>query len=124
MGETTNTKENGFEKHIVDYLNNSNGYIKRENSHYNSNNCLDETLLFKFLEQTQPKAVEKLKRYHKDLFRQKIIKRLNDQIKQKGVIDVLRKGIVDGFTDTKIQLFYDKPVSAYNAEALQKYQAN
>ncbi len=124
MGETTNTKENGFEKHIVDYLVNCNGYIKRDNNHYNSNNCLDEDLLFEFLDKTQPQAVEKLKRYHKDLFRQKIIKRLNDQIKQKGVIELLRKGMVDGFTDTKIHLFYDKPVSAHNAEALKKYQAN
>lgn len=124
MGETTNTKENGFEKHIVDYLVESNGYIERNNNHYNSDNCLDEDLLFEFLDETQPRAVEKLKRYHKDLYRQKIIKRLNDQIKQKGVIEVLRKGIVDGFTDTKIHLFYDKPVSAYNAETKRKYQAN
>lgn len=120
----TNTKEDGFEKHIVDYLVNSNNYIERANSHYNNVNCIDEDLLFKFLETTQPKAVEKLKRYHKDLYQQKITKRLNDQIKQKGVIEVLRKGIVDGFTDTKLRLFYDKPVSGYNQKANALYQAN
>ena len=124
MSKTTNTKENGFEKHIVDYLVNSNNYIERANTHYDNINCIDEDLLFQFLDATQPKAVEKLKRYHKDLYQQKIVKRINDQIKQKGVIEVLRKGIVDGFTGTKLQLFYDKPVSAYNQKANDLYQAN
>lgn len=124
MSKTTNTKENGFEKHIVDYLVANNNYVERANTNYDNINCIDEDLLFQFLEATQPKAVEKLKRYHKDLYKQKIVKRLNDQIKQKGVIVVLRKGIVDGFTDTKLRLFYDKPVSAYNKKANDLYQAN
>ena len=37
---------------------------------------------------------------------------------------MLRKGFTDGFTDTKLELFYDKPVSAYNATATALYQAN
>ncbi len=81
-------------------------------------------MLFQFLEETQPKAIEKLKRYHKDLYQQKIVKRINDQIKQKGIIEVLRKGVTDGFTDTKIKLFYDKPVSAYNVKNNELYRAN
>jgi len=124
MNKTTNTKENGFEKHIVDYLVDSNKYVERENTDYDNINCVDEDLLFQFLEDTQSKALEKLKRYHKDLYKQKIVKRLNDQIKQKGVIEVLRKGIVDGFTDTKLRLLYDKPVSHYNTEANDQYKAN
>jgi len=124
MSKTTNTKENGFEKHIVDYLVDGNNYVERANTHYDNINCIDEDLLFQFLEKTQTKALDKLKRYHKDLYKQKIVKRLNDQIKQKGVIEVLRKGIVDGFTDTKLRLFYDKPVSAYNQKANDLYQAN
>lgn len=31
MSKTTNTKEKGFEKHIVDYLVNINGSVQREN---------------------------------------------------------------------------------------------
>ncbi|WP_300024342.1 type I restriction endonuclease [uncultured Maribacter sp.] len=124
MSKTTNTKENGFEKHIVDYLVDSNKFVERENTNYDNINCIDEDLLFQFLEETQPKALDKLKRYHKDLYKQKIVKRLNDQIKQKGIIEVLRKGIVDGFTDTKLRLFYDKPVSHYNQKANDLYLAN
>ncbi len=124
MNKTTNTKENGFEKHIVDYLVDSNKYVQRENTNYDNVNCIDEDLLFQFLEETQAKSLDKLKRYHQDLYKQKIVKRLNDQIKQKGVIEVMRKGIVDGFTDTKLRLFYDKPVSHYNQKSNDLYQAN
>ena len=124
MSKTTNTKENGFEKHIVDHLVNTNGYVLRTSQDYDNVNCVDSELLFQFLEASQPKAVEKLKRYHKDLYQQKVLKRINDQIKLKGVIEVLRKGVTDGFTDTKIRLFYDKPVSAYNKSANELYQAN
>ncbi|UBZ08950.1 DEAD/DEAH box helicase family protein [Leeuwenhoekiella palythoae] len=124
MSKSTNTKENGFEAHITAYLVDSNKYVERPNTAYDNINCIDPDVLFAFLEITQPKAVDKLKRYHKDLYRQKITKRLNDQIKQKGVIEVLRKGIVDGFTDTKLRLLYDKPVSTYNLKALTLYEKN
>lgn len=121
---TTDTIEKGLETHIAKYLVNENGYLLRENTAYDNVACLDSVLLFEFLEATQPKSVAKLKTYHKDLYEQKIIKRINDQIQAKGVIEVLRKGITDGFTDTKLHLFYDKPVSNYNASANALYQAN
>lgn len=120
----TDTTEKGLEVHIADFLQYENGYSLRDNSVYNNSNCLDEELMFQFLEATQSKALNKLKNYHKDIYKQKIIKRLNDQIQSKGVIEVLRNGIVDGFTDTKLRLFYDKPVSNYNADANTLYNAN
>ena len=121
---STDTTEKGLEAHISQYLVDENKYLLRENKAYNNITCLDSALLFQFLETTQPKAVAKLKTYHKDLYEQKIIKRLNDQIQAKGIIEVLRKGIVDGFTDTKLHLFYDKPVSSYNTVADTLYKAN
>lgn len=120
----TNTTEKGLENHITEYLVDENNFIQRESKNYNPISCIDEETLFQFLEATQPKAVAKLKQYHKELYQQKIVKRLNDQIQAKGIIEVLRKGIVDGFTDTKLKLFYDKPVSSYNMVANSLYQAN
>lgn len=121
---STDTTEKGLEAHITQYLIEQNKYVLRENKVYDNVNCMDSDLLFEFLEKTQPKAVAKLKQYHKDLYQQKILKRLNDQIQAKGIIEVLRKGITDGFTDTKLQLFYDQPVSNYNVTALKSYEAN
>lgn len=121
---TTDTTEKGLEAHISQYLVEENMYLLRENKAYNNVSCMDSELLFQFFEATQLKAVGKLKTYHKDLYEQKILKRLNDQIQAKGIIEVLRKGITDGFTDTKLHLFYDKPVSAYNTDANALYKAN
>jgi type I restriction enzyme R subunit len=124
MNHSTDTTEKGLEAHIAQYLVEENKYLLRENKVYDNANCIDSELLFQFFEATQPKAVAKIKTYHKELYEQKIIKRLNDQILAKGIIEVLRKGITDGFTDTKLMLFYDKPFSAYNLDANKLYQAN
>lgn len=124
MSKQTDTTEKGLEAHIAQYLVEENNYLLRENKVYDNVSCIDSELLFQFLEATQPKSVAKIKTYHKDLYEQKILKRLNDQIQAKGIIEVLRKGITDGFTDTKLMLFYDKPVSAYNTDANALYQAN
>lgn len=124
MKHSTDTTEKGLEAHIAQYLVEENKYLLRENKAYDNVSCIDKALLFQFLEATQPKAVAKLKTYHKALYEQKIIKRLNDQLQAKGIIEVLRKGITDGFTDTKLMLFYDKPVSTLNAVANAMYEAN
>jgi type I restriction enzyme, R subunit len=124
MTKQTDTTEKGLENHITAYLVKENGFLQRQSSNYNNITCIDEEILFQFFEKTQAKAVAKLKTYHKDLYEQKIIKRINDQIQAKGIIEVLRKGITDGFTDTKLKLFYDKPVSTYNAAANSLFQSN
>ncbi len=124
MSKQTDTSEKGLEAFISEHLELGNGYLLRNNKSYDNVACLDNELLFQFLDATQPNAVAKLKHFHKDLYEQKVIKRINDQIQSKGVIEVLRKGITDGFTDTKINLFYDKPVSTYNIEAGKLYDAN
>lgn len=124
MSKQTDTTEKGLEAHIAQFLVEQNNYLLRENKVYDNVNCIDSELLFQFLEATQPKAVAKLKTFHKDLYKQKIIKRLNDQIQAKGIIEVLRKGITDGFTATKLNLFYDRPVSGYNNTAETLYRAN
>lgn len=46
---TTNTKENGFESLIVDYLVTQNHYEQGANSDYNKEFAIDETRLFRFL---------------------------------------------------------------------------
>ncbi|MBP6558016.1 MAG: type I restriction endonuclease subunit R, partial [Flavobacterium sp.] len=124
MSKQTDTTEKGLEAHIAQFLVVQNNYLLRTNKVYDNVSCIDSELLFQFLEATQPKAVAKIKTYHKDLYEQKILKRLNDQIQAKGIIEVLRKGITDGFTDTKLLLFYDKPVSVNNTEHQSNYENN
>ena len=130
---TTDTSEHGLESHISQYLVDEQSYLLRENSDYDNVNCIDKELLFRFLENTQPKAIAKIRQYHKELWKEKVVslinKRITDQSLVKempigGVINLFRKGIVDGHTNTKLQLFFDKPVSVYNEAALKLYDDN
>ena len=52
----TNTKENGLESRFVE----QNGYEEGTNADYNKEYALDETRLFRFLEETQPTQMDKL----------------------------------------------------------------
>ena len=50
----TNTKESGLETLIVKWLVEHNGYEEGSNADYNKEYAIDETRLFRFLQDTQP----------------------------------------------------------------------
>lgn len=56
----TNTKESGLESLIVKWLVEQNGYEEGTNTDYNKEYAVDETRLFRFLQDTQPKEMDKL----------------------------------------------------------------
>ena len=56
----SNTKENGLEALIVKWLVEHNGYEEGNNSDYNKEYAIDETRLFRFLQETQPSQMDKL----------------------------------------------------------------
>jgi len=129
----TDTTEKGLEAHITQYLCLVNGFEERHFDQYNRTECVDEELLFKFLEDTQPKEVAKLKQSHGSNFRQRILYLINRKIKDEtvvnekclgGIINLLRNEITDGNTGIKLKLFYDKPVSSLNSKDAALYEKN
>lgn len=108
----TDTTEKGLEAHITQHLCLVNAFEERHFGNYNRVDCVDEDLLFSFLQATQEKEVLKLQTIHGSNFRSKVLYRLNNQIKTFGIIEVLRKGITDN--NIKLKLFFDKPVSNLN----------
>lgn len=118
----TDTTEKGLEAHITQHLCLVNAFEERHFSHYNRLDCVDEDLLFTFLQTTQEKEVLKLQTIHGSNFRSKVLYRLNNQIKSFGIIEVLRKGITDN--NIKLKLFFDKPVSNLNEKDLALYNQN
>lgn len=118
----TDISERGFEAFITDYLITHNKYRLRTYDKYNRELCLDLDILFEFLEATQPKKLAVLKRVHGSTYQTKFGKRLFDQIKQHGVIHVLRKGVTDN--DVRLDLLYDKPDSLYNTAEMKKFESN
>jgi type I restriction enzyme R subunit len=98
------------------------GYRKRKPEEYDRSLCLIPKDVLDFIYATQPKEWDKLKRQHGVDVKERFLKRLSSEIKQHGVLDVLRRGIKD--LGCKFQLAYFRPSSGLN-EALEKlYQAN
>jgi type I restriction enzyme R subunit len=118
----TDTSEKGLESFITNHLVSVNGYVQREFTEYDRELCLDLPLLFEFLESTHVDELVRLKRLHGDSYQQKIARRLVDRIKSKGVIEVLRKGIVDN--GVTLKFLYDKPVSDLNPSSHERYTKN
>lgn len=130
---TTDTTEKGLEAHITQYLCLVNGFEERHFCQYNRTDCFDEELLFKFLEETQPKEVAKLKKSHGSNYEQRIKYLINRKIKDEtvvnekclgGVINLLRTEVTDGNTGIKLKLFFDKPVSNLNQKDAELYEKN
>ena len=57
----SNTKENGFETLIVNWLVNENGYEQGTNADYNQEYAIDEERLFRYLQSTQPRDLAELR---------------------------------------------------------------
>lgn len=118
----TQTKEIAFEKLIESYLLDNYKYSKRLPWDYNKEFCIDKELFLKFFEASQPKAFSKLQDQHGELFEQKFLDRLNKEIKARGLLDVIRKGVKD--SGVEVQVAYFKPVSGLNAETQNLYDQN
>jgi len=115
---TSDTSEKGLETIIEKHLVEQNGYIQSYSTDYDRDSCINKKVLFQFLKATQPKAFATIQKRGEDKF----IKRLSAQIKQKGIIEILRKGIKD--LDLQVQLYYKRPTSNLNAAAHKNYNAN
>jgi len=114
-------REIGFEEYVEDRLIKS-GYIKGNPDDYNKEFAIDTKLLFEFFEDTQPKKMERLKEIYKDQYEFKVLSRLNRELNNRGMIDVLRHGIRD--YGVYLDLAYFKPVSKLNTETLELYEKN
>lgn len=113
--------EKGFEEYVEECLLKG-GYIKGNPADYDREYAIDTKMLFDFLEKTQPKKIQKFKEAYKDQYKAKILYRLNQELAQRGIVDVLRHGIRD-YT-ANLDLAYFKPASGLNAEMIELYNKN
>lgn len=116
-----NTKEEGLETLIVNWLVQHNGYEQGVNKDYNKEYALDESRLFRFLNDTQPVEMEKLGVNKSSHEKRKFLCRLSNEITNRGIIDVLRNGIRAYPAD--LILFYFTPTKN-NAEAKELFEKN
>ena len=117
----TNTKESGLESLIVKWLVEQNGYEEGSNDDYNKEYAVDETRLFRFLQDTQPKEMSKLGVFSSDVKKRQFLNRLSGEIAKRGIIDVLRNGVKVYPAD--LIMFYLTPTEN-NEQARIMYEKN
>lgn len=117
----TDKTEKGFETLIVNWLVDKNGYQQGTNEDYNKEYAIDETRLFRFLNDTQPKEMDKLGVNQSDQKKRQFLNRLSGEITRRGIIDVLRNGIKAYPAD--LILFYFTPTEN-NEQAKRLFDQN
>lgn len=115
------TSEKNFEDTIEASLLQSR-YQRRTSSDYHPALCLIPRDVFDFIQATQPQEWQKFKTQYGDDAETKLLKRLAEVIKNRGTLEVLRKGIKAN--GCRFQLAYFKPASSLNEETQKLYQAN
>lgn len=117
----TNTKESGLEALIVKWLVEQNGYEQGTNADYNRDYAIDETRLFRFLQDTQPDSLDKLGVFKSEIKKNQFLNRLQGEIAKRGIIDVLRNGVK--VYPASLIMFYLTPTEN-NAKAKEMYEKN
>ena len=116
-----NIREIQFETDIEASLLTHGGW-SRSSGTYNRELGLDLDTLLVFLEDTQPKEMQRYKTVYGENYRQQLLKRLNDEIKVNGMVHVFRNGITD--RGMKLKLAFFKPETSLNPIDMELYQKN
>lgn len=115
--------EKRFEQDIETFLISSEGgYIKGNPSDFDREYALNRKDLFKFLEETQEKEWNRYKIAFPYDYERNFIKRFNEEVDLRGIIDVIRNGITDrGY---KFKLAYFRPETTLSQEGWDLYNKN
>ena len=118
-----NLKEIEFEKHIEKELARLHGFRKRNaETDYDKVTTFDVALLFEFLRATQEDKLARLQEISGDALDARLIRRIDEEIGRRGIIDCLRKGVEEG--PVKFDLMYFRPVNLENLDVERMYQSN
>ena len=108
----------------MERLEQDNGYTLRTNGHFDRLFAMDKEMLFKFLNDTQPKTMESLQKIYKSDFEKTLVNFINTEINKtrSSLLHVLKHGVE--ISNHKLKLMYDKPATSINKEDNLKYSQN
>lgn len=117
-------RERKLEEAIEHYLTNEGGYVKGNRSTYDRELALDTTTLLGFIKDTQPKDWDRYQTiYGSGSGSEKaFIDRFCKEVRQGGIIKVLRKGIID--RGIRFQITFFKPETELNENTVKLYEQN
>lgn len=111
-----------YQQYFIARLNDV-GYRERvAKEKYDKRYAMDTEELLAFLRETQPEEMATLEKIHKDNTDEMIIAKINQQILQSSLLDVLKDGVE--ITGTTLKLIYNKPATSYNPTLEALYKKN
>ena len=113
--------ESDFEDDIEKSLLNS-GYEKRKSLDYDSHLGLDKEIIFRFIQNTQKEEWNQLEHDFGTDLKEKIIDSIYHEINSRGLLEVLRKGIL--MNDIRLKFSFRKPDSQKNKQNFELYKNN
>ena len=118
---TSDTTEQGLETLIVASLTGEAGYRPGDFQDFDRDHAVDLPKLLEFIQATQPEKFQDLNLAQEGTSRQRFLHRLQGQIANRGIIDVLRNGVKHG--PNEVDLFYKIPTPG-NQTAARLHAAN
>ena len=116
--------EKEYQHYIMDELVKHGYVIRNAKTDYDRAFAMDRGMLFKFLQNTQPEAMDALTKIYKDKTEDTVISFLNAEMtKERGsLLNVLKNGVE--ISNQKLNLLYRKPATTFNKEANRLYNEN
>ncbi|HTV57209.1 MAG TPA: type I restriction endonuclease [Terriglobia bacterium] len=123
FSEDTVHREEVLEVHLCAALVEKQGYRARSPEDYDRSAALDKAITFEFVRSTQPVEWQKLAAHYGASAEEEFFTQLEQGLKQRGTLDVLRNGI-KLVPNLKFFLCAFQPASALNPDLVRLYQAN
>src|SRR5262245_52700093 len=115
-------KEKAFEGAIEAHLLGKAGYAKADPMNFDRDRAFDPTILFRFIQQTQPDTWAALSKLHGQNTTMVILDDLCKAMDSRGCLDVVRHGFK--CYGKQIEVAFFKPAHKLNPETAKLYQAN
>ncbi len=115
------TNEEALETLITQHLITQHRYVAGVPTDFNKTYGVDTKLFWEFLERTQGKELEKLKRFSDD-WQRKIIERFDRLVKKHGMLHLFKKGF--SIDDAHLYLMYPAPLASSSEIVKQNFEEN
>lgn len=116
--------EKEYQHFIMERLEQDNGYVIRKATSYDRLFAMDREMLFQFLNDTQPEAMDALRKIYKADLEDTIVSFINaEATKARGSLLALLKHGLE-ISNMKLELMYTKPATTFNRDLLGKYEKN
>lgn len=126
MPKTLIRERYDYQRYIIDYLMNENGFIERQYSdgHYDQVTAMDRELFLDFIKDTQDEEYQKVYHQYGTNTDDIIVSKYNDLVLSKNgmTLDALKHGFDVGMEH--FDLLYTKPTTDINTKSIEDYQKN